>query len=120
MASIVNDLLLLTRLDREVRERREDVDLTRQLLDAFDDARTAAPDHHWALSVPETPVLVRGDEEQLRRMVGNLVANVHRAGPGDRPGSSPVTRRVARHCASAPGDTTVTVTLPPEPALPNG
>ncbi|GAB3580873.1 sensor histidine kinase [Calidifontibacter terrae] len=76
MAAIVNDLLLLARLDRESPERREPVDLTRLLLDAVEDARVTAPDHHWSLDMPEEPVTVRGDEEQLRRMVVNLVANV--------------------------------------------
>ena len=76
MASIVNDLLLLARLDREVPESRDDVDLTRILLEAVEDARVTAPDRHWGLQMPEEPVLVRGDEEQLRRLAGNLVANV--------------------------------------------
>lgn len=76
MSSIVNDLLLLARLDREVPEQSQDVDLTRLLLDAVEDARVTAPDHHWSLTMPEEPVLVRGDDEQLRRLIGNLVTNV--------------------------------------------
>lgn len=76
MTSIVNDLLLLARLDQTDPQRRDSVDLTRLVLDAVDDARITAPDHHWSVDVPADPVFVRGDEEQLRRMITNLVTNV--------------------------------------------
>jgi two-component system, OmpR family, sensor kinase len=76
MASIVNDLLLLARLDKSGPEHHESVDLTRLVLDVVDDARITAPDHHWSVAVPADPVLVDGDQEQLRRLVSNLTTNV--------------------------------------------
>lgn len=76
MTSIVNDLLLLARLDKPGPDRHDTVDMTRLLLDAVDDARITAPDHQWSVTVPAEPVLVHGDEEQLRRMITNLVTNV--------------------------------------------
>jgi len=85
MSSIVNDLLLLARLDKTEPERRETVDLTRLVLDAVDDARVTAPEHHWSVDVPAEPVLVRGDPEQLRRMITNLLTNVRlHTPPGTR------------------------------------
>jgi two-component system OmpR family sensor kinase len=82
MASIVNDLLLLARLDRSEPEHRESVDLTRLVLDVVDDARITAPDHHWSVDVPADPVLVHGDQEQLRRLISNLTTNVRLHTPG--------------------------------------
>lgn len=76
MASIVNDLLLLARLDKSGPEHHESVDLTRLVLEVVDDARITAPDHHWSVAVPADPVLVHGDQEQLRRLVSNLTTNV--------------------------------------------
>lgn len=76
MASIVNDLLLLARLDKSGPEQHDDVDLTRLVLEVVDDARITAPDHHWSMGVPADPVIVHGDEEQLRRLVSNLTTNV--------------------------------------------
>lgn len=76
MTSIVNDLLLLARLDNTDPERHGTVDLTRLVLDTVDDARITAPHHQWSVDVPGEPVLVHGDQEQLRRMVTNLVTNV--------------------------------------------
>lgn len=76
MSSIVNDLLLLARLDQARDAHPQDVDLTRLVLEAVDDARVAAPTHHWSIDLPEDPVVVHGDEEQLRRLVSNLVTNV--------------------------------------------
>jgi two-component system OmpR family sensor kinase len=75
MGSVVEDLLLLARLDAGRPLEREEVDLTRLALDAVDDARVAAPDHVWRLDLPEEPVTVVGDAGRLAQAVANLVAN---------------------------------------------
>jgi two-component system, OmpR family, sensor kinase len=75
MGSVVDDLLLLARLDAGRPLEREEVDLTRLALDAVDDARAAAPGHRWRLDLPEEPVTVPGDAGRLAQAVGNLVAN---------------------------------------------
>ena len=49
MTSLVEDLLLLARLDSGRPLEREPVDLTRLLLEAVADARVVAPDHRWRL-----------------------------------------------------------------------
>ena len=75
MTRLVDDLLLLARLDSGVPLERRDVDLTRVVLDAVSDARRAGRAHHWTLDVPEEPVIVRGDEFRLHQVVINLLTN---------------------------------------------
>ncbi|MGH4032052.1 HAMP domain-containing sensor histidine kinase [Actinomycetota bacterium Odt1-20B] len=75
MTRLVDDLLLLARLDAGRPLEREPVDLTLLILDATDDARAAGPGHHWILDLPETPVVVTGDAHRLQQAIGNLLAN---------------------------------------------
>jgi two-component system OmpR family sensor kinase len=75
MSSLVDDLLLLARLDAGRGLEREPVDLTRLTVEVVEDARLLAPDHHWVLDVADEPVEVIGDERTLRQVVTNLVSN---------------------------------------------
>lgn len=77
MGTIVEDLLLLARLDAGRPLVDEEVDLTRIALDSVADARAAGPEHRWRLALPEEPVLVRGDTHRLSQVVANLLANAH-------------------------------------------
>ncbi|QTD97418.1 ATP-binding protein [Streptomyces cyanogenus] len=75
MGEMVDDLLLLARLDAGRPLERRPVDLTRLVLDAVADARAAGPDHRWTLDLPEEPVTVPGDAHRLHQVVANLLAN---------------------------------------------
>lgn len=75
MAVLVDDLLLLARLDSGRPLAREEVDLTRLVLDVAEDARVAGRDHRWLLELPEDPVVVIGDEQRLHQIVANLTTN---------------------------------------------
>ncbi|AXH36586.1 sensor histidine kinase [Humibacter sp. BT305] len=75
MGSLVDDLLLLARLDEGQDLRIDDVDLAEVVANAVSDARAASPDHEWAADVPDEPVLVRGDHERLHQVVANLLSN---------------------------------------------
>lgn len=75
MQGLVEDLLLLARLDEGRPLEREPVDLTMLAMTALGDIHVAAPDHHWRLDLPDEPVEVLGDESRLRQVLVNLLAN---------------------------------------------
>ncbi|WP_369832459.1 sensor histidine kinase [Mycobacterium sp. AT1] len=75
MTHLVEDLLLLARLDSGRALVREPVDVTRLVVDAVSDAHIAGLDHDWALDLPEEPVVVVGDEARLQQVLVNLLAN---------------------------------------------
>ncbi len=75
MGRLVDDLLLLARLDSGRPLARDEVDLTRIVLEATGDARVAGPDHRWQLELAEEPVVVTGDANALHQVVANLLAN---------------------------------------------
>ena len=81
MTALVEDLLLLARLDSGRPLASEPVDLTRLLVEAVSDARVLAPDHHWRLSLPESSVEVVGDEPRLHQVVTNLLTNARKYTP---------------------------------------
>ncbi len=75
MTSLVEDLLLLARLDAGRELVLGEVDLVPLVVDAVSDAHAAAPDHEWQLHTPDDPVLVTGDGGRLHQVVANLLAN---------------------------------------------
>ncbi|WP_436497725.1 sensor histidine kinase [Actinokineospora sp. HUAS TT18] len=75
MTTLVEDLLLLARLDSGRPLLAEPVDLSRLVVDAVSDARVAGPDHLWRLDLPGDPVVVSGDGPRLHQVVANLLAN---------------------------------------------
>lgn len=76
MSGLVEDMLLLARLDAGRDLELGEVDLTELTVNAVSDARAAGPEHVWRLSLPDdTPVLARGDGVRLHQVVANLLAN---------------------------------------------
>ncbi|MET0830054.1 MAG: ATP-binding protein [Microbacterium sp.] len=75
MTALVEDLLLLARLDEGQELVHGTVDLSRLAIEAVADARPAGPDHGWVLDLDEEPVVITGDAARLHQVVGNLLAN---------------------------------------------
>jgi len=75
MTRLVEDLLLLARLDEGQELVHGTADLAQLALESLADARPTAVDHHWSIEVPEEPVVVGGDAGRLHQVVANLLAN---------------------------------------------
>ncbi len=97
MTALVDDLLLLARLDAGRPLESEPVDLNRLAVEALNDIRVLAPEHQWRLAIPDEPVLVLGDDHRLHQVVANLLSNARR----HTPAGTVVSLAVARHDASA-------------------
>jgi two-component system OmpR family sensor kinase len=84
MAGLVDDLLLLARLDQGRPLERESVDLTTLVADAAEDARAIDPTRAvTSVAPPSCPIV--GDEARLRQLLGNLVSNALAYSPAGSP-----------------------------------
>ncbi|MFE3742251.1 sensor histidine kinase [Streptomyces sp. NPDC059134] len=102
MTGLVEDLLLLARLDAGRPLSYETTDLSPLVVDALSDAHAAGQDHHWRLELPgpdEPPATVHGDGSRLHQVLVNLLANARTHTP---PGTT-VVARVRRGEGPQPG-----------------
>jgi two-component system, OmpR family, sensor kinase len=91
MGVLVEDMLLLARLDQQRPLDHRPVDLLTLAADAVQDARIIAPDRAIELSIGSaTAFLVLGDEVRLRQVIGNLMSNAL----SHTPDGTPVTVRI--------------------------
>lgn len=75
MSRLVDDLLLLARIDNGPSLSITDVDLAEVVLNAVSDARVAGPDHVWRLDLAGSSVGVLGDRYRLHQVISNLLSN---------------------------------------------
>ncbi|MEU0189813.1 HAMP domain-containing sensor histidine kinase [Streptomyces afghaniensis] len=92
MTLLVEDLLLLARLDAGRPLQFEQTDLVPLVVDTVSDARAAGQDHNWRLDLPDEPALVSADAARLQQVLVNLLGNARTHTP---PGTT-VTARVQR------------------------
>lgn len=92
MTLLVEDLLLLARLDAGRPLEFGPTDLVPLVVDTVSDARAAGLDHTWRLDLPEEPALVSADPARLQQVLVNLLGNARSHTP---PGTT-VTARVRR------------------------
>ncbi len=84
MAALVEDMLLLARLDQGRPLRHEPVELSELVNDAINDVRAVEPARPVRESI-EPGLKVPGDEDRLRQVIGNLLSNVRVHTPVDAP-----------------------------------
>jgi len=75
MSTLVEEMLLLARLDAGRDLEREPVPLGGLVVEAVADAQVAGPDHRWELELPDADIEIAGDADRLRQALGNLLAN---------------------------------------------
>ncbi|MCY0924851.1 HAMP domain-containing sensor histidine kinase [Streptomyces sp. H27-H1] len=96
MTGLVEDLLLLARLDAGRPLSTCDTDLAPLVVDAVSDARAAGHDHHWRLELPDEPARVHADPARIQQVLVNLLANARTHTP---PGTT-VTAHVSRETSA--------------------
>ncbi len=90
MSLLVDDLLLLARLDQHPEVIRRDVDLVEVAHLAADASHAIDPERTITVVAPESAI-VRGDPDALRRVVDNLLGNVRSHTPPGTPATVRVT-----------------------------
>ncbi|MFD7685885.1 sensor histidine kinase [Streptomyces sp. NPDC059781] len=93
MTLLVEDLLLLARLDAGRPLQFEETDLVPLVVDTISDARAAGQEHVWRLELPDEPAPVCADAARLQQVLVNLLGNARNHTP---PGTT-VTARVRRN-----------------------
>lgn len=81
MTTLVEDLLLLARLDSGRPLNFEPVELPLIAIETVSDARAAGPDHRWGLDLPEESIEIEADEARIRQILINLLGNARKHTP---------------------------------------
>jgi two-component system, OmpR family, sensor kinase len=114
MSSMVDDLLVLARLDQQRPFERQPVDVAVLASDAVTDGRAVQPERPIDFAATgKGPYVVLGDEARLRQVYGNLVSNALE----HTPGSAPVHVSVARNAATDDTDEVVVEVADEGPGL---
>ncbi|MFF7447714.1 MULTISPECIES: ATP-binding protein [unclassified Streptomyces] len=92
MTLLVEDLLLLARLDAGRPLQFEQTDLIPLVVDTVSDSRAAGMGHNWRLDLPDEPALVSADAARVQQVLVNLLGNARKH---TAPGTT-ITARVQR------------------------
>jgi two-component system OmpR family sensor kinase len=85
MGSLVEDLLLLARLDQAREMDSKPVDINKVVEEAVISARAAGPEHPVTLNSSDTEIFTLGDEVRIHQVVANLLANARAHTPAGTP-----------------------------------
>jgi two-component system OmpR family sensor kinase len=97
MSQLVEDMLLLARMDSGRPLDHEPVDLCALAVGAVSDAHVAGPGHRWSVNVPDEPVTVAGDRLRLHQILANLLSNARVHTPTGTRVNTSLTRPVDGH-----------------------
>ncbi|MFE3637467.1 HAMP domain-containing sensor histidine kinase [Streptomyces cellostaticus] len=104
MTFLVEDLLLLARLDAGRPLQFEQTDLVPLVVDTVSDARAAGLDHNWRLDLPDAPAPVSADAARLQQVLVNLLGNARNHTPPGTTVTARVRRRGAWMCVDVEDD----------------
>ena len=85
MSTLVEDLLLLARLDQSREMESEPVDLRTLIEESVASARAAGPDHPITLTLPNDDLFILGDSHRIHQVISNLLANARTHTPAGTP-----------------------------------
>ena len=85
MSSLVEDLLLLARVDQAREMRSDAVDIVKVVADATASAQVSGPNHPVTLIAPNAEVFMLGDEVRIHQVIANLLANARSHTPDGTP-----------------------------------
>ena len=85
MGSLVEDLLLLARLDQHRQVEREPVDLSLLAAEAVASAKAAGPEHPITLNTSDEDIFVLGDQLRIHQALANLLVNARTHTPAGTP-----------------------------------
>ncbi len=85
MSSLVEDLLLLARVDQARALRSDAVDIVKVVADATASAQVSGPSHPITLIAPNTEIFMVGDEVRIHQVIANLLANARSHTPDGTP-----------------------------------
>lgn len=111
MSTLVEEMLLLARLDAGRDLETAPVPLGGLVVEAVSDAQVAGPDHRWELELPDDDVEIAGDADRLRQALGNLLANARL--------HTPAGTTVTTSLAPAPGGGAVVTVTDDGPGIPD-
>ncbi len=85
MGSLVEDLLLLARLDQAREMSTDPVNISSAINEAVESARAAGPHHPITVTAPEDDIYVLGDAYRIHQVIANLLANARTHTPEGTP-----------------------------------
>ena len=85
MSSLVEDLLLLARVDQFREMKSEAVDIVKLVADATASAQASGPNHPITLIAPNSEVFMLGEEVRIHQVLANLLANARAHTPDGTP-----------------------------------
>lgn len=85
MGSLVEDLLLLARMDQSRKMNRDPVNISSAVNEAVESARAAGPNHPISVIAPDEELYVLGDAYRVHQVIANLLANARTHTPSGTP-----------------------------------
>ena len=85
MSTLVEDLLLLARLDQSRELEKDPVDLKTLISESVASAQAAGPDHPISVDIPNEDLFVLGDSHRIHQVIANLLANARTHTPKGTP-----------------------------------